>query len=143
MAGYWLPYQLKLYAIVHSSLLGSMILFAAIAALTTKPGRVFTLLSVNAFLHLLLDATQTKWANGAILCASLSWRITNFGLYWPEEWPIATKPTSKKMVAAGVSLQLCVELPPLIWSGAVAADNHFVRTLASAIGRRWWGWLGF
>lgn len=32
VAGNWVPYQLKLYAIVQSSLLGSMILYAAIAA---------------------------------------------------------------------------------------------------------------
>jgi len=155
VAGNWVPYQLKLYAIVQSSLLGSMILCAAIAALTPKPGRVFALLSVNAFLHLLLDATQTKWANGAIFGAPLTWRMTNFGLYWPEEWPTTlmtvlglaaciyfswryrnsplftfTKPTSKKMVVAGVFLLLYVGLPPMIWSGAVAADNHFVHTLA-------------
>jgi hypothetical protein len=35
-------------------------------------------------LHLFLDALQIKWGNGVHFFAPFSWRMTQFGLFWPE-----------------------------------------------------------
>lgn len=89
-AGVWpdlSPYDLRLYAIVQSALLFCLIGAAAFACLSSRPRRVFAILSLGALLHLLLDATQTKWGNGVVLFAPFDWRLLNFALYWPEDWP--------------------------------------------------------
>jgi len=44
-------------------------------------------LGLNSFLHLLVDACQTKWGNGVILFAPFNWEIINFGFFWPDSWP--------------------------------------------------------
>lgn len=152
--GTWAPYSLKLYAIVQSSLFGSLLLCATVAALAQKPNRVFIILAINALLHLLLDATQIKWANGVLLGAPFTWQLTQFGLFWPEHWVgdlltilgfmgclyftwqsrnISTQGLFKlsklKILLAGLFLLLYWTAPPLLWSGAIEADNHFIETL--------------
>ncbi|MEL6680055.1 MAG: hypothetical protein AAFQ51_15215, partial [Pseudomonadota bacterium] len=78
-------FDLRIYAIVQSSLVFTLILCGACALVARHPLRVFGILAVGALLHLLLDASQTKWANGVILFAPLDWRLVAFGFYWPED----------------------------------------------------------
>lgn len=80
-------YDLRLYAIVQSTLAFSLIAAGALACLSARPLRAAGVLGLGCLLHLLLDATQTKWANGVVLFAPLDWQVLNFGLYWPEDWP--------------------------------------------------------
>lgn len=156
----WAPYSLKLYAIVQSSLFGSLLLCAAIAALAQKPNRVFIILATNALLHLLLDATQIKWANGVLLGAPFTWQLTQFSFFWPENWigDLLTvlgflgclsftwqsrsfsiqglfKLSKLKILSAGLFLLLYWTAPPLLWSGAIKADNHFIQTLSQVEAR--------
>lgn len=77
--------DLRLYAIAQSSLAFCLLLSGAFALCTRAPGRVFALLGSASLLHLLLDALQTKWANGVHLIAPASWEMLNFGLFWPED----------------------------------------------------------
>lgn len=79
--------DIRLYAIVQSSLFVTLFLAAALACLSRWPGRSFAILALGAVLHLGLDATQTKWANGVGLLAPFDWRLVNLGLYWPEDTP--------------------------------------------------------
>ena len=72
------------YWIAQASWLCSLLLCGALASLAARPLRIFCLLAVNAFLHLLLDAAQTKWGNGVHLLAPFSWETWNLGLFWPE-----------------------------------------------------------
>lgn len=74
----------RLWAVVASSLLFAVLLAGVFAALSRRPGRTFAILALGALLHLLLDATQTKWGNGAILLAPFNWHPASFALYWPE-----------------------------------------------------------
>ena len=78
------PYALLQYAIVQASLFSCLILSGFFAMVVSNGGRVFLLLGLNSFLHLLLDAMQIKWANGVHLFAPFSWRLTAFNLIWPE-----------------------------------------------------------
>ena len=79
--------DLRLYAIVQSTFVCSAIAAAGFAVLARRPWRVMAILTLGCFLHLMLDATQTKWANGVLLFAPANWSLLNFGLYWPENWP--------------------------------------------------------
>ncbi len=154
------PYSLKLFAIVQSSLFGSLLLCAAVAVITQKPGRIFCILAVNSFAHLLLDATQIKWANGVLLGAPFTWKLTQFSLFWPEAWfgdmltlsgllgcfyftwqrHISFKGlwcfSKTKVLLAGLFLMLYWGTPPLLWSGAIKADNHFIQTLSQKEARK-------
>ena len=78
------PYDLRLYCLVQASLLVSLLLAGAFAALSTKPRRTFLILGMGVVLHLLLDATQYKWGNAVHLLAPFSWTSLNFDLFWPE-----------------------------------------------------------
>jgi hypothetical protein len=72
------PYDLRLYTIVQSSLIACLVLSLALSLLSSAPRRVFMLLAFNSFVHLLLDAMETKWANGVNLFAPFSWQLLNF-----------------------------------------------------------------
>jgi hypothetical protein len=78
------PYEVRLYAMSQASLTGCLLLSLALAALASAPSRVFGVLAVNSLVHLLLDACETKWANGVHLFAPVSWQIYNAELFWPE-----------------------------------------------------------
>jgi hypothetical protein len=80
-------YDLRLYSIIQSSLVYCIILSLLIALISIHYWKTFAILSVNSLLHLLLDACQIKWANGVNLFAPLNWKLTNFGLFWPESIP--------------------------------------------------------
>jgi len=81
-------YDLRLYAVVQASFALCLALAGALAMLTRSPWKVFAILSFGSLLHLVLDASETKWGNGVHLFAPISWRIWNAGLYWPESLPI-------------------------------------------------------
>ncbi|MFD2740012.1 hypothetical protein ACFSUD_10560 [Sulfitobacter aestuarii] len=76
--------DLRLYAVVQSSLMFCLILAAGLALVSRRPGRVFVVLAFGSLVHLLLDASQIKWGNGIVLFAPFDWRVVNFGFYWPE-----------------------------------------------------------
>jgi len=113
------PYTMRLYFVGQASLLGTVVLCGAVAALARKPRRIFLLLAFNSLLHLLLDACQTKWGNGINLFAPLSWETLNFGLFWPEQWP------SYLLTAGGVAY--------VVWAGRRKLWAPFDWTA-----RRWW-----
>lgn len=75
------PIDLRLYAMVQASLFGSLILAAALALLSRRPGAVFAVLGVGALAHLLLDACEQKWGNGVHLLAPFDWTATRFDLF--------------------------------------------------------------
>lgn len=79
--------DLRLYALVQSSLLFCLIVSAALAMLSHKPLRTFATLTIAVLLHFALDATQTKWGNGVLLGLPFDWSLVNVNLYWPEDWP--------------------------------------------------------
>jgi hypothetical protein len=78
------PFDLRLYAIAQASLFMCIIISCAIACIMRNPMKAALLLISGSLVHLLLDATQTKWANGVHLLAPFDWSLINFGLYWPE-----------------------------------------------------------
>lgn len=80
-------FDLRLYTMGLASLAVTLLLAAAVAALTKAPRQVLAVLGVNALLHLLLDATEVKFGNGVHLLAPVSWRMTSFELI-PGESPI-------------------------------------------------------
>ncbi len=77
-------YDLRLYAIVQATLGLSLVLSAGIALFSPRPTLVFRILALNVILHLLLDASQIKWANGVHFFAPFSWTLHNWGWFWPE-----------------------------------------------------------
>ncbi len=152
-------YDLRLYAIVQASLAGCLVLSGALALLSARPKRVFLVLSLNSVLHLLLDAAQTKWANGVHFLAPFSWELTNFELFWPENpltvlltvgglaWvayallrglgdtvPLVLPGGWRRLLA--VALLAIFVLAPIGLAGlAEAADNHSVKVLRDRAGR--------
>ncbi len=149
------PINLRLYVIIQSSLFFSL-LFAAAVSLQVKRSRpLFFLLGFNCLLHLLLDPTQIKWANGTHLLAPFSWQLTTFAWYWPEQLPsllltlagliifslYAWKDRQREILffrdrkrqSAGLLLLAIYLLCPLIMlNEPLAADNHFTATLQSS-----------
>ncbi|HEX7090775.1 MAG TPA: hypothetical protein VF192_11615 [Longimicrobiales bacterium] len=147
------PYTMRLYAIVQASLAFSLVLCGALALCSAMPRQVFALLATGAFLHLLLDAAETKWGNGVHLFAPFSWRDLNFGWFWPEsgivlgltlcgaafvasEWPRRTRyaigPARWRPARAMLALSLLATYVagPLLFTASVeASDSHFVGTL--------------
>jgi hypothetical protein len=147
------PYDLRLYAIAQSSLVVSLVLAGALAAVSETTRRVLAILTLNCLLHLLLDALQTKWANGVHLFAPFSWHIWNAGLFWPESTPayalsgfglvyvawaarrasvdstgFATRST-RRAVLAGTLLLLYLALPLAFAPAVERSDSHSVKTL--------------
>lgn len=147
------PYTIRLYCIAQASLFVTLMLCGSLAFLSKTPRAVFLILGVNVLLHLVLDALQTKWANGVHLFAPLSWDLWNVGLFWPESLPtyIMTGgglfyigwqwrkgisqplPISHwspiNMTASASLLILYFALPFVLLEGPRNANNHFVRTL--------------
>lgn len=150
------PYLLRAYLIAQASLLSSLVLCGAIAMLARHFWQIFALLSGNVVLHLILDAMQTKWANGVHFWAPLSWELTNWGLFWPEHamtyvltglglivaiwyWRNARERDpgidvkNGWRLAGALSLTLVYfALPAVLIHGPVGADNHYLDTLRHA-----------
>ena len=80
-------YDLRLYAMVMSTLFASLLLAGGLALLSTTPRRTFLVLALGSLLHLLMDALQIKWGNGVHLLAPFSWKLTSFELFWAGSWP--------------------------------------------------------
>lgn len=153
------PYALRLYVIGQSSLVCCLVLSCALAVLAERPRLIFVVLAVNSLAHLLLDACQTKLANGVHLFAPFSWNQINFGFFWPEDWPthvmivvgllyflwtlrlhpdrpiaLRFRPAWRRFAA--VALMLAYLLTPLaLQRGLWTADSHFVRTLSQTTQR--------
>lgn len=91
------PVSLRAYAGAQASLAMCLLLSAALASVAARTSRTFWLLALGCLLHLLLDATQTKWGNGVHLFAPFDWHQVNLGWYWPES------PVTVGMTLAGVA----------------------------------------
>lgn len=154
-------YVLRLYATAQASLILSVVLCAAIAVLAKSSKVVFAALAGNAFLHLLLDALQTKWGNGVHLLAPWSWEMWNVGLFWPEhvvfvvltligliyvvvEWGISGReqhaeilqwPAWRDVLLAAGLLAAYVFTPFLMLEDVRASGSHHVDVLERGEGR--------
>ena len=146
-------YDLRLYTIVQATLGLSLLLSAGLALLSPRPGFVFRILAFNVLLHLLLDACQTKWANGLHFFAPFAWTLQNWGWFWPESlitvlctvagviylsWAMQHRSQSEQIPISSRTTRLglaafCVTayflLPFAFWHGPYAADNYFIKTL--------------
>jgi hypothetical protein len=145
-------YELRAYAVTQASLFLSLVLAAGCAALFRRSVLSFAVIAVGCVLHLLFDALQIKWANGVSLLAPFDWRLSSWGLIWPEH--IATQAATlgglmllllgfyrlevdakamtfapRRMAALTTAVAAYFLLPLLLLYGPTAADNHFVRTL--------------
>lgn len=155
------PYDVRFYAVVQSSFLISCIAAGAFASLASSWRRTFLILVLGILLHLLLDATQTKLANGVLLAAPFDWHLLNFRLYWPEglpslaltllgavvfawyalrpdpEWfaqPATPLPRSRWIFAA-VFAGVYLVLPLAFMPAAERADVHYAGTLRDEAAR--------
>lgn len=150
---------LRLYVIAQSTLAVSLLLCGALALVSQAPRKIFAILSLNVLLHLLLDALQTKWGNGAHLFAPISWETLNLGLFWPEStatvvltasglgiigwsyWRGVESPVGlcgdrpPRLMFAAALLSAYAVLPWILLSGAEASDTHFLRTISSGSAR--------
>lgn len=146
-------YDLRAYAIVQATLGFSLLLAAGLALLSPRPGFVFRILTLNVLVHLLLDASQTKWANGVHFFAPFSWTLHNWGWFWPESsvtvlctlagiiyllWAVRHRSPSRPPTPSPRALRWplatsCVAayflFPFVLWHGPFLADNHFLKTL--------------
>lgn len=141
------PFDLRLYTMAQASLAGTLLLGAALAAVTAAPRLVASVLGLNALLHLLLDATELKWGNGVHLLAPVSWRMTSFDLLRGESpvylaltvagallvaWEIARRRPAAigfdlrpARLAASACLLAAYFLVPLPFLGAVEASGSY------------------
>ncbi len=153
-------YDLRIYSIIQASLVCSLLVCGALACLSFHPRKVFLILSCNVLGHLLLDAMQTKWANGVHIFAPLSWTMWNAGFFWPEGvvtysltilglgyvcwvWRssfrtplINWQPSLKYFGAALICTMSYLLVPFLMMNGPEIADNHFVNTLRATEARQ-------
>lgn len=155
VVGFGVPvdgFDLRLYSMGLASLAVTLLLAAAVAALTQAPGRVFAVLGVNALFHLLLDATEIKFGNGVHLLAPLSWRMTSFELFAGESplyllltiagallvaWEIARRrppmvalALRPRRLAAAAALAAAYLVAPLPFLPAIyASDSYSVKTV--------------
>lgn len=147
------PYALRAYAIAQASLAACLVLAAGLCLLARARWRAFAILASGSLLHLILDASQTKWGNGVNLAAPFSWRIWNAGCYWPEGLPtvaltlfggawvawawrkrpgelLTLQRPAPARGAAAAALLLAYAVLPWMWIGAVSrADTHSIATL--------------
>jgi hypothetical protein len=127
--------------------------------MTRTPGRIFFILSLNSLFHLLIDATEIKWANGVQLLVPFSWslqRVDWFVLEHPIYY-VATgaglaflgchwrtivaldlqliRPSLRRVLVMG-GLVLVYAVAPLFFiAPALRADNHFCQTLMNTTER--------
>jgi len=80
-------YDLRAYFIVQASLLSSNLLCISIALLTRKFWQTFVVLGLGCVIHLVLDATQIKWANGVHFFAPFDWKMFLLCKYIPINRP--------------------------------------------------------
>jgi hypothetical protein len=111
------------------------------------------MLSFNTILHLFLDALQIKWTNGVHFLAPFSWKLINFGFFWPESLPtyiltvigliyvlgnwqrsIRLSPGVvpqffKKVVLLIILTVAYFIIPFFLTHGPETANNHYLKTL--------------
>ncbi len=144
--------DLKIYCMIQASLLFCLLMSGAIALLASASAPIFLILAGNSLLHLILDAAQTKWANGVHFLAPLNWQLSQFHLFWPEHViililslaglaallffgirdlgrPIRLVFSTLRLSLAALLLALYLLLPLGLFEGPLQADNHYVATL--------------
>lgn len=121
--------DLRLYAVVQSSLLFCLLIALGLAAPSRTPMKTFAILALGTVLHLLLDATQTKWGNGVLLFAPLDWSILNFELFWPEDLPSSVL----TLLGAGVALTLWIRQGPEAFRLHMPSPARFAITGAAVV----------
>ncbi|MBT8329104.1 MAG: hypothetical protein KJN87_05315 [Desulfofustis sp.] len=144
--------DLKIYCMIQASLLFCLLMSGAIALLFSASAPIFLILAGNSLLHLILDAAQTKWANGVHFLAPLNWQLSQFHLFWPEHLiililsltglatllffgikdlsrPIRLAFSTLRLSVAALLLALYLLLPLGLFEGPLQADNHYVATL--------------
>ncbi len=144
--------SLRVYCLIQASFFFCLILSGAIALLNRNSLRIFLLLGVNSLAHLLLDAAQTKWANGVHLSAPFNWQLSQFQLFWPEStvtivltaaglvciayygWQeryrgFVIKRSFSHSLASAALLVFYLLLPFMFFSEVFEADNHYVQTI--------------
>lgn len=148
------PYLILTYVSIQASLFFCLILSSALSLLNRNWSRILLLLSMNSLLHLVLDSMQKKWANGVHFLAPFSWQLTNFSLFWPEDFitqvltflglgililygirdwkkPVVFSLGLRKIIPALVLLFIYLFLPILLLDGPKRANNHYASTLLS------------
>ncbi|MCF8055316.1 MAG: hypothetical protein K9K37_01590 [Desulfocapsa sp.] len=150
------PVDLLLYVATQASLAYCLILSLALAMLCSSSRKIFLILALNCLLHLLIDASQSKWGNGVNFLIPFSWQTTNLGLFWPEHFsntllaimgggifllywskaihstsPLLKKPTAAKTVCFATCLACYCLSPALLLNAAYEADIHYSKTLSS------------
>jgi hypothetical protein len=124
-----------------------------VAIASSWPRRIFALLAMNSFLHLILDALEVKWGNEVYLFAPFSWFSFTEGLVWPEGVPVVLLTVwgiiyflvvwrrnpgtpvellpnlGQRGVAAVVVLAIYVVSPFFFTSAAEEANCHYMRVL--------------
>lgn len=83
-AGIHDPYDLRLYFAAQGSLSFCILACGVLALAANRFLPVFLPLSFNCLIHLLLDTTQIKYANGVHLLAPFSWEPFSLAILWPE-----------------------------------------------------------
>ncbi len=153
------PIFLRLYSVNQSSLFFCAILAGALAWTTRNPGRIFFILVFNSFLHLLMDATEIKWANGVQLLMPFSWTLQRadwfvlehplyfvatgaglafLGCQWRKIVALdlqLVRPSCRRMAVIAALLSIYAGLPFFLIQPALRADNHFCQTLMNTAER--------
>jgi len=153
------PFALRSYVIIQASLLGCLVMSAAVALLSRNGWSVFAVLGGNAILHLGLDAMQTKWGNGVHFFVPFSWDLTNWGLFWPESMPtyvltafgllyiawhwrastnepvMLVRPGIPKLIGIFVLFGTYFLGPLFLLQQPIKADAHSLKTLSDSPGR--------
>lgn len=151
--------DMRLYVVAQSSMVLCLTFCGFVACFARNPLRVFAVLSFGAVLHFLLDAMQTKWANGVLFIAPLNWEPLNFGLFWPDDWQTyalygltlgtamwilwrerangadLVVPHGGRAVSAALLLGLYFLLPLTMMQSAFEANVHATQTLADTANR--------
>lgn len=150
---------LRVYCIVQASLFFTLVAAGGLALLARHPRRALATLSIGALVHLLLDGLETKWGNAPHLLAPARWSGFELDLFWPEHpasyllaalglgylvltWWRPSRTESPLDLSSPLRSALAVSLlavylaaPPLLSSGPLDADSHYVRTLGTGADR--------
>jgi len=147
-------YDLRAYAIAQSSLLMCLLFGLGVSCVFANTRKLLVIFSLGALVHLLLDATQIKLANGVLLFAPLDWQLLRFDWFWPESlWtylltaagllyflvhareslapaPMALNRHPAQRGAGLLALALWLCLPWALSAWVYDNDNHFISTLS-------------
>ncbi|THB76960.1 MAG: hypothetical protein D6B25_08560, partial [Desulfobulbaceae bacterium] len=156
---FWDALSIRIYCIIQASLFFCLMLCFFLTLFSRTPSRVMAILSINVFLHLLLDALQLKWANGVHFFAPVSWQMSGFQFVWPEHpltylltaaglvgiilvllkyqtSPLFILPRTRPKQFAAILVFGCYLLLPLFFFyGPKGANNHYLATLIDKDGR--------